>query len=37
VDECRRLHPGLMTFEQWLKHEGLDKEVLDKPGMCAVM
>jgi uncharacterized protein YbjT (DUF2867 family) len=37
VEELRKIHPGLMSFEMWLRHTGLDKEALDKPGMCAVM
>lgn len=37
VEACRRLHPQLMTFEDWCRAEGLDKRQLDAPSRCVVM
>jgi uncharacterized protein YbjT (DUF2867 family) len=38
VEAVRKLHPGLMNFEAWLRHQGLDKAKLPAPGWgCEVM
>ncbi len=37
VEECRKIHPGLMNFEKWLVSQGLDKKPLPSPGWCTVM
>lgn len=36
VAECRRRHPGLMSFEQWLRFTGIDKKHLPSPGLCTI-
>ena len=37
VDACRRLHPGLMTFEQWALSQGMDTREFPRATSCEVM
>lgn len=36
IAECKRLHPQLMNFEDWIVHTGMDKKKLDAPSRCSV-
>ena len=35
IASLRREHPGLLTFEEWLRRRGLDKRVLPPAGWAA--
>ena len=37
IDECRKLVPSLMTFEDFLKAKGYDKSEMKKPSACSIM
>lgn len=36
IKECRRVHPQLMNFEQWLRYQKLDTAKLASPGWCII-
>jgi hypothetical protein len=36
IDACRKIHPGLMTFEAWAVARGYATKKFDAPGLCSV-
>ena len=36
IAACRAVHPGLMTFDDWIREQGFATFKFEKEGMCAI-
>lgn len=36
IEALRKLHPQLMTFEDWAHSQAMHKKTLDKPSSCII-